>query len=264
MDVLIIVMSLVAGVVGTGLGGVIGVIFAGREGRLTGKILGYAGGVMLGVVALDMFPDGVVSLAPLGRYCAFAAFGTLLLGVLAVFLIGKLVSLVTRGSPVTLTQAVSLLALPKQKNAFLLKTGAVMLFAIALHNLPEGMAIGASGANAQAAGVLVAIIIAVHNVPEGMAIGAPLAGGGARPALAILLASLAGGATVLGAVIGLLVGGLGEIATGVCLLLSSGAMLYVTFAEMLPQAAYANGKLPPLSPLLGFLTATLFLLFFNF
>lgn len=50
----------------------------------------------------------------------------------------------------------------------LLKAGIIMLLAIALHNLPEGMAIGATGASDTQTGILIAIIIAVHNIPEGM------------------------------------------------------------------------------------------------
>ncbi len=64
--------------------------------------------------------------------------------------------------------------------------GLVLAAAVALHNMPVGMAIGAAFAGpaqeAGHAGVLAAIIIGLHNVPEGMSIAAPLLTGGSRPA----------------------------------------------------------------------------------
>ena len=141
----------------------------------------------------------------------------------------------------------------------LIKAGTVMLIAIALHNFPEGMAIGASGTLETHMGVLIAIIIALHNIPEGMAISAPLVSGGVHGGKAILLTALAGGATVLGAVLGLAVGGLGELATGVCLSLASGAMLYVTFCDILPQSITLNdGEVPSISILIGLVFSIIF------
>ena len=85
--------------------------------------------------------------------------------------------------------------------------GLVLACAVALHNMPVGMAIGASFAgSAQAAGhggILAALIIGLHNIPEGMAIAAPLLTGGSRPAGAVGVAALSGLATMLGMLLGL-------------------------------------------------------------
>ena len=145
----------------------------------------------------------------------------------------------------------------------LIKAGTIMLIAIALHNFPEGMAIGASGTLETQMGVLIALIIALHNIPEGMAISAPLVSGGVHGGKAILLTALAGGATVIGAVFGLAVGGLGELATGICLSLASGAMLYVTFCDILPQSISLNsGEVPSLSMLAGLIFSIIFVFAF--
>ena len=145
----------------------------------------------------------------------------------------------------------------------LLKAGVIMLLAIALHNLPEGMAIGATGASNTQTGILIAIIIAVHNIPEGMAISAPLASGGVKGWKTVLLTALAGAATVLGAVIGLAVGGISKLASGICMGLAGGAMLYVTFCEILPQSILMEeGRVPAVSMLVGIICSMIFVFAF--
>ncbi len=275
-DYLIIVLSLAAGVVGTGIGGALGVLFADRGTRVTGRVLGFAGGVMLGVVCFSMLPESLEGFAVLGHAGAFAALGTLTAGMLAIFVINAPVSRLEHlrfadrkaegrallmgailASRTVATQSAS--AGEKRGRRELMRAGVIMFVAIAMHNLPEGMAIGAAGAAQTSMGVLVAIVIAVHNIPEGMAIGAPLAGAGVKPLAAISLACLAGAATVVGAVMGLLLGGLGAIATGICLALAGGAMLYVTLFDLFSEAtSLLEGKLPSLSILLGIVCAAAF------
>lgn len=277
-DYLIIILSLAAGVVGTGIGGALGVLFADRGSRVTGRVLGFAGGVMLGVVCFNMLPESLDGFAALGHAGAFAALGTLAAGMLAIFAINAFVNrlehlrFARRGrksegrallmgailaSRTVATQSASVGE--KRGRRELMRAGVIMFVAIAMHNLPEGMAIGAAGAAQTSMGVLVAIVIAVHNIPEGMAIGAPLAGAGVKPLAAISLACLAGAATVVGAVVGLLLGCLGALATGICLALAGGAMLYVTLFDLFSEAtSLLEGKLPSLSIQLGVMCAAAF------
>ena len=116
--------------------------------------------------------------------------------------------------------------------------GLVLAAAVALHNMPVGMAIGAAFAGpAQSggrAGVLAAIIIGLHNIPEGMSIAAPLITGGSRPAGAVGVAALSGLPTILGALLG--------------------AMLYVVFGELLPESEHLwQDRLSGVGTLLGML-----------
>lgn len=328
MDWLILVLSLVAGVAGTGFGGIIGALLKNRGARVMGRVLGFAGGVMIGVVAFEMIPGAISSTVCIGKAGGIAtAVATTVGGMTVIFAVNKLLDFIEhrkgnadvyranavvqahaidaysthraytfhsvncapekailRANTIVLNKLVdnsknhvkaSLLDKNRDINTVLgnngterrrrelIKAGTVMLIAIALHNFPEGMAIGASGTLETQMGVLIALIIALHNIPEGMAISAPLVSGGVHGGKAILLTALAGGATVLGAVFGLAVGGLGELATGICLSLASGAMLYVTFCDILPQSISLNsGEVPSISMLAGLVFSIIFVFAF--
>lgn len=286
MDWLILILSLVAGVVGTGLGGVIGALLKSRGARVMSGVLGFAGGVMSGVVSFEMIPEAICAAAEVGKIAGiFLAVGATVGGMLAIYAVNKLLDLieskrrrhagvfaVSQGAganKIRIFSGIDVSAdngagqdgskIGRMSSRAMIKAGTVMLLAIALHNFPEGMAIGASGTLGTETGALIALIIAVHNIPEGMAIAAPLVSGGVSGIKAVILTALAGGATVLGAAVGLAVGELGQIATGVCLSLASGAMLFVTFCELLPQAIFMNGgEAPSVSVLAGLVCSIVF------
>lgn len=136
--------------------------------------------------------------------------------------------------------------------------GLVLAAAVALHNMPVGMAIGATFAGAaQAAGhggILAALIIGLHNIPEGMSIAAPLLTGGSRPGGAIGIAALSGVPTILGALLGYSMGTMNPLLLGVSLSFAAGAMLYVIFGELLPESEHLwQNRLSGLATMLGML-----------
>ncbi len=118
--------------------------------------------------------------------------------------------------------------------------GLVLAAAVALHNMPVGMAIGATFAGAhhfgEQGGILAALIIGLHNLPEGMSITAPLLSGGMKPLRAVGVAALSGIPTILGALIGYGVGAVNGALLGVALCFAAGAMLYVILGELLPES----------------------------
>ena len=143
--------------------------------------------------------------------------------------------------------------------------GIVMAGAIALHNVPEGMTIGASYASNNgvmgSAALILAILIGLHNIPEGMAVSVPLISGGMSKPKAVLITALSGAPTIVGALLGYLLGDIGALGLALSLGFASGAMLYVVFGEILPQAILMyRSKLPAFSAILGIL-AGLFIMY---
>ena len=143
--------------------------------------------------------------------------------------------------------------------------GIVMASAIALHNVPEGMTIGASYASSNgvmgSAALVLAVLIGLHNIPEGMAVSVPLISGGMERWKAVLITACSGIPTILGALLGYMLGEIGPIGLTLSLGFASGAMLYVVFGEILPQAILMyHSKLPAFSAIIGMLVG-LFIIF---
>ena len=140
--------------------------------------------------------------------------------------------------------------------------GLVLAAAVALHNMPVGMAIGATFAGAAEAavlsGVLAALIIGLHNLPEGMSIAAPLLAGGASAGGSIAVAALSGLPTILGALLGYSIGTMDPALLGASLGFAAGAMLYVIFGELLPESEQLwRHRLSGLATMLGMLLGIL-------
>lgn len=225
-----ILVTAAAGVGGTGLGGGAACLFRRDSGRLTSLLLSFAGGVMVSVVCFGLLTDAASANAP----------ALLTLGVLG-------------GCGVT----AALNGLLAKEREGLLLAGLVMAAAIAVHNVPEGMVIGASFAAGETIrqGWTMAVVIGLHNIPEGMAIAAPLAAGGQPRWKAAGLAALTGAPTVLGAALGYRLGSMGPYALMSALSFAAGAMLYVVFGELLPEAAaLCQTRAPALFAILGVLT----------
>ncbi|MDI6710731.1 MAG: ZIP family metal transporter [Bacillota bacterium] len=216
--------SLLAGI-GTLAGAALGLAGPGR--RLLAAFLGLASAVMLAVVAGELIPTAL----DFGGTAA-AAVG-LLGGVAAVAALDVRLSAVLGPS-----------------HTGYVKMGVLALLGIALHDLPEGLAIAAGFAATPRVGFLTAVMIGLHNVPEGMATAAPLRAGGVRPARILLVNALLSLVTPLGTYIGLFIT---TTALSICLLsaAAAGAMLYVVLFGLLPRSLYENVPASLAGALLG-------------
>lgn len=222
----ICVVTFAAGVIGTGIGGLFGVISGSAEKRTVAFLLSLSAGIMLSVVCFDLLAE---SLKTGGVFltCAGTALG---------FLIIYILSEITRRMSPAKRQGVG-------SGKQLYMSGLFTAAAIALHNFPEGMVIGSSGVGGVASGsAALAVVIGVHNIPEGAAIALPLKLGGMKSIKAVTLTALAGAPTVLGAIFGYFLGTLSNMWLSLSLSLASGAMLYVVFGELLPESENANNS----------------------
>ena len=124
------------------------------------------------------------------------------------------------------------------------------------------MTIGASYASDNGvmggAALILAVLIGLHNIPEGMAVSVPLISGGMPKWKAVLITACSGIPTILGALLGYLLGEIGPMGLTLSLGFASGAMLYVVFGEILPQSILMyHSKLPAFSTIVGILVGML-------
>ena len=136
----------------------------------------------------------------------------------------------------------------------LTRSGLILLIALSLHKLPEGIAIGAAGTHNMALSILLAFTAILHCLPEGMAIGAPLICGGMSKKKAILLTAIGGTPTVVGGAIGIVVGSISDVILALVLAIAAGTMLFVVFGEIIPQSlSLTKSKLTSYAAMVGFL-----------
>ncbi len=121
----------------------------------------------------------------------------------------------------------------------------LFVFAIALHNLPEGMAIGVGFAHADlAVGLPLATAIVLQDLPEGLAVALALRSAGLTPPASVLVGGATGLLELFGALLGAgLAGGL-AIAYPIGLGLAAGAMIFVVSHEVIPET-HRNGHQTP-------------------
>jgi len=272
METLIFTTAL-AGVVGTGLGGLVGAMLQKDSNRTVSLLLSFAGGVMLSVVCFDLVVEAIETNA--GIWFVVGAIG---FGVAITYFLNYLIDQKTNpevphidaNHPKTADDLDELIHsdhleqhyAQKDSKLGLFVAGVVMACAIALHNVPEGMTIGASYASNDAvmgsAALVLAVLIGLHNIPEGMAVSVPLISGGMKKWKAVLITACSGIPTILGALLGYWLGEIGPLGLTVSLGFASGAMLYVVFGEILPQSILMyHSKLPAFSAIVGILVGIL-------
>ena len=252
----ILLLSAMAGVVGMGLGATISAMFGNISSRVMCWLLSFAGGVMISVVAFKMIPKGI-ELAGIFVTVLGLAFGVAAVACLN-FLLQKSTSKKDESSHTHDSEqsmcshtdhAKQLVCSPA-----LMRSGVVLLVALSLHKLPEGIAIGAAGTHYIAFGIILAVSAMLHCLPEGMAIAAPLICGGMSKGKAIAITALGGVPTIIGGIIGMLIGGISDFALALALTIAGGTMLYVVLGEIIPQSlSLIKSRLTTYMAILGIL-----------
>ena len=253
----IILLSLVAGVAGMGIGGILTALFGSKSDKIIGIFLSFSGGVMISIAFIELIPEAIdlanVWIAMIGLFA----------GAALVFILHTVMDNITNDknksklhdSFAEYFHSGDVIS----KQSSMLRSGMIMIFAICLHNIPEGIAMGAAGNYDARLGLALAVIIGLHNIPEGMAVSAPLILGGLSKTKAITITLIAGSTTVLGAVAGVILGNLSDMAIAISFGAAAGAMLYVVLGEMLPQSiAMSKDHVPTIFAFLGIVVGMVF------
>ena len=136
----------------------------------------------------------------------------------------------------------------------LLRTGIIISIGLALHNIPEGLAIGTGFQASINLGLSLAIVIAIHDVPEGISMAVPMKNGGMNPIRVVFYVILSGITTGVGAFFGGLIGSISQAIIALCLAFAAGAMIYVVSGELTPEAnKLYSGRMTAIGNICGLL-----------
>ncbi len=223
------------------VGSLIGFAFKDLSHSFSDIILSFAAGVMLSAAILGLI---LPSLDYGGSYGIIVTVAGIFVGALCLNVIDKLVPHLHKlvGSDIE-----------EHDNANLSK---ILLFvlAIAIHNLPEGIAAGVgfgSGDTTQA--LMIAGGIALQNIPEGMVIIGPMLAAGVTPRKTFICAMLTGLVEVVGTLVGYFAVSLSAALLPFALAFAGGTMLYVISDEMIPEThAHGSERAATYSLLVGF------------
>mgnify|MGYP003429656823 CR=1 FL=1 len=228
MDMVILTALGVGGA--TVIGAVIGFMFKGLSHKFSDIILSFAAGVMLAAAVLGLI---LPSLEYGGDWGILITVAGIFAGALCLNLVDKLVPHLHR-----------MVGAEDETHPSAGRLDKVLLFvtAIAIHNLPEGIAAGVGfGSGNTADALLIAGGIALQNVPEGMVIIGPMLAAGVSPKRTFLIAAVTGLIEVAGTLLGYLAVSVATAILPFALAFAGGTMLYVISDEMIPET-HAHGE----------------------
>lgn len=235
-------LTLIAGLA-TGIGGAIAFFAKRTNTRLLSIALGFSAGVMVYVSFVEILQKSIETLSQemgnLGNWIGVLSFFG---GILLIALIDKLVPNFENPHEMRKVEDMdeSKLKTVNGKDHRLMRMGLFSAGAIALHNLPEGLATFMAGIKDPSLGVAITVAIAIHNIPEGIAVSIPIFYATGSKKKAFWYSFLSGLAEPLGAIIGFLfiyfIFGFNDVVLGIVFALVAGIMVYISFDELLPAA----------------------------
>ena len=211
------------------IGVVLGFVFKNISHKFSDIVLSFAAGVMLSAAVLGLI---VPSIEYGGKYALLITVTGIFAGAVCLNILDKLVPHLHK------------LAGVEPENHQNKNINSVLLFvmAIAIHNLPEGIAAGVGfGSGNTGEALLIAGGIALQNIPEGMVIIGPMLASGVKPVRTFLIAAATGLVEVIGTLLGYFAVSVSTTVLPFALAFAGGTMLYVVSDEMIPET-HAHGS----------------------
>ena len=236
-------LGLFFGTFGTTIGGIIGVTFKNPSKKFLSFILQFAAGLMIAIICFDLIPEAL-EISNIS-----SVFIGIFVGVIAMVICDNLVKKIYNKKEKR----------NRSNNSnSLLKTGIIVGIGLAIHNFPEGLAIGSGFESSIKLGYSLALAIALHDIPEGISMSVPMKNGGMSKTKAVLLTLLSGVTTGIGAFFGAIVGGISQTVIAICLSFAAGAMLYIVSGELIPESNQIyKGRIGTLGNIAGFVLGIL-------
>lgn len=231
----ILLYGLFAGLV-TGIGALISISISKITDKLLSVSLGFASGIMIGISTLTLIPS---SLEMANAYLCIAGF---IGGALFLFLVDISIPHIHKVESECSTYT---------------RMGYFIALGITLHNIPEGIAIGATNEISQQMGLMTAITIGLHNIAEGLAVAMPLCMGNVRKWRIVLITTMTGASTLLGTWLGMILGAISPLLIAFFLAFAAGAMIYISSDELIPKSHKTHSEFANIGILSGFIVALL-------
>jgi ZIP family zinc transporter len=224
-------LGLAAGFVGTGIGASLAFLRSDWTIRKIALILEFCAGFMTSICCFDLLPQAIkMSGLPL---CVIS------------FLIGVFFCILAEDY---INQKIT------NPNDGLMSSGLAIMLGVAIHNFPEGLAIGSGFEASFSLGMSLVLVIGLHDLPEGLSMALPIKLAGGKPFKTIFLSAMTGVPMFFGAIIGGYAGGISPFAVGTCLSIAGGVMLYISCGDIMPQSNHMyTGKMTGIGYVIGFL-----------
>jgi ZIP family zinc transporter len=229
-------LGLFFGTFGTTIGGIIGVFLKTKSKKFLVFILSLASGLMTAIVCFELIPEALEI-----SNISSVLYG-IILGIFAMIVCDLIVEKKLNNNKI----------IKKNANS-LLKTGVIVSIGLAIHNFPEGLAIGSGFDASLKLGYSLAIAIALHDIPEGISMAVPMKNGGIKTSKVIFCVILSGITTGVGAYFGAIIGNVSQSVIAICLAFAAGAMLYIVSGELVPESnKLYNGRMNAIGNIIGF------------
>lgn len=217
-------------------GGLIGVIIKKNSNKFLSFVLSFASGLMMAIICFDLIPEAM-KISDITNIILGILFGIIIMIICDLFVEKKFNS-----NKVIL------------KND-LLKTGIIVSIGLAIHNLPEGLAIGSGFDASIKLGLSLAIAICLHDIPEGISMAVPMKNGGMKISKVLFYVIISGITTGVGAFLGAIIGNISSEVISICLSFAAGAMLYIVSGELVPESnRLYSGRISAIGNIIGFIT----------
>lgn len=230
-------LGLFFGTFGTTIGGILGIVIKKNSNKFLSFILSFASGLMMSVICFDLIPEA------LGISNIYGVVFGVLIGIISMIFCDVIVQKKFNKNQQKYVESNDLL-----------KTGIIVSIGLAIHNFPEGLAIGSGFEASMRLGLGLAIAICLHDIPEGISMAVPMKNGGMSKAKVIFYVILSGVTTGVGAFFGAIVGSISQSVIAVCLSFAAGAMLYIVSGELIPESnKLYKGRMSVVGNMIGFI-----------
>lgn len=212
-----------------------------KSGKEMGMLYGATSGLMLAMICFDILPEALDK----GR--VDLVFCGIVIGTLLGLALDDVVPTIERKCKRLLERSIE-------------KTGLILTIGIALHNIPEGFALGALGHTSVDSIGRLAIILALHSIPEGIAMAIPFKKAGTSINVLLGIGLMLGGMMGIGSALGFALSGIDEKLISIGLGLAAGIILYIVCGELMPESRKIwNGRWTTVATIIGLMGGILLL-----